>query len=174
MCNLVLILSGSIYFWSEYNSSEQEVRRDEITLASRIYTGIFIILGFVLMVGIIVYHIMLKIPKKKRQRIQTVIFRKKTQKEHDEPETENVPHTGSINGGTREELFTDSSDYREDGNGTGETTTGVTNPRTTVLLPVRTVELREPLLESGSLSYHQVDTSFVPRAVQDFISDLRH
>ena len=174
VCNLVLILSGSIYFWSEYNSSKREVRRDEITLASRIYTGIFIILGFVLMVGIIVYHIMLKIPKKKKQWIQTVIFRKKTQKEHDEPETENVPHTGSINGETREESFTNSSDYREDGNGTGETVTGVTNPRTTVLLPVRTVELREPLLESGSLSYHQVDTAFVPRAVQDFIADLRH
>ena len=174
VCNLVLILSGSIYFWSEYNSSKREVRRDEITLASRIYTGIFIILGFVLMVGIIVYHVMLKIPKKKKQWIQTVIFRKKTKKEHDEPETENVPHTGSINGGTQEESFTDSSDYREDGNRTGETATGVTNPRTTILLPVRTVELREPLLESGSLSYHQVDTSFVPRAVQDFISDLRH
>ena len=119
---------------------------------------------------------MLKIPEKKKKRIQTVIFRRKSQKEPDEHETENVPHTDSINGGTRtrEDLFTDSSDYREDGNGTTETAMGVTNPRTTILLPVRAVELREPLLESGSLSYHQVDTSFVPRAVQDFISDLRH
>jgi hypothetical protein len=175
VCNLVLILSGSIYFWSEYNNSEREERRDNITLASRIYTNIFIILGFVLIVGIIVYHIMLKLPEKTKKRIRSIIFRRKNQTEPDEPETENTPHTNSINGGTREESsFTDSSDYREDGNGTMEATRGFTNPRTSILPPVRTVELREPLLESGSLSYHQVDTSFVPRAVQDFISDLRH
>ena len=173
VCNLVLVLSGSIYFWSEFNNSELEERRDQITLASRIYNCIFIILSFILIVGIIIYHVILKFPEKKK-RIQMVIFKKKSTKKTAEPETENEGRNKNINEGTREESFTDSADYHdEDRNGaTDRETKGYTNP--VLLRPVRAVELREPLLESGSLSYREVDPSFVPRAVQDFITERFH
>ena len=175
VCNLVLILSGSVYFWSEYNNSEMEEQRDEITLASRIYTIIFIVLGFVLILGIIVYHVILKFPEKNKK-IQTAVFKRISLKKTEEktaPETQNEPHAGVINDRTQEESFnTDSSEYREGRNEATEMR-GYTNPGAVLLPHIRTVELREPLLESGSLSYQ--DPSFVPRAVQDFISDrLRH
>ena len=174
VCNLVLILSGSIYFWSEYNNSELEERRDKITLASRIYTNIFIVFGFVLILGIIVYHVILRFPAKTKK-IQKVIFKRKSLKKTDDDEAleEENEHTNGADNGTQEESFTYNSESQVvDRNGATER--GITSPKMTLLPPVRTVELREPLLESGSLSYREVDPSFVPRAVQDFISDLRH
>ena len=168
VCNLVLILSGSIYFWSEFNSNESAIDKDEVTFISLIYTNILIVLGFVLILGIVAHHVMLKFPDKHKKLKQVIFKRIKVQVRGDS--------TISQTAVGAQELSTNFDDQEDAGYGTrstsGNTTLSVRNP--TLLPPVRVVELREPLLESGSLSFRQVDssTSIVPRAVQGFISDL--
>lgn len=60
--NLVLLFSGSTFFWSEYNSLEQ-LNQDAITLYGLIYSSIFIALGFLMMLAIFIYHIMVRFPR---------------------------------------------------------------------------------------------------------------
>jgi transcription initiation factor TFIID subunit 2/histone acetyltransferase MYST3 len=59
--NLVLLFSGSLFFWSEYNSMD----RDTITYYSRIYSSIIIIFGVLIMLGIFIYHTVIRFPKLK-------------------------------------------------------------------------------------------------------------
>ncbi len=59
--NLVLLFSGSLFFWSEYNSMD----RDAITYYSRIYSSIIIVFGVLIMLGIFIYHTAIRFPKLK-------------------------------------------------------------------------------------------------------------
>ena len=173
VCNLVLILSGSIYFWSEYNSTDLEEKRDEVTLISLIYTNILIVLGFVLILGIALYHVVLKFPEK-RKRIEQVLL-KRIRKSLKTTDEDQMAEENDYTNGSHEEMIATNSDYQDQDQNRATENRLTQRPTQGLLPPVRAVELREPLLESGTLSLHQVDpsTSFVPRAVQDFIADLR-
>ena len=80
LLNLVLLFSGSIFFWSEYNSLLQ-MNRDAITLYAHIYSSFLITLGFLMMLAIIIYHIFVRFPwlleltKKHLKKSQTLIMK---------------------------------------------------------------------------------------------------
>ena len=57
--NLVLLFSGSLFFWSEYNSSD----RDAISHYASIYSSIIIAFGFFIMLAIFIYHIIVRFPR---------------------------------------------------------------------------------------------------------------
>ena len=61
--NLSLLFSGSVYFWSEYNNNNSN--RSLTTRNSYIYSNIFIILVFLLMLAIVAHHFILRFPKLK-------------------------------------------------------------------------------------------------------------
>ena len=63
LLNLILLFLGSIYFWSEYNDNNSN--RSLTTLNSYIYSNIFIIVIFILMLAIVVHHLILRFPKLK-------------------------------------------------------------------------------------------------------------
>ena len=62
LLNLVLLFSGSLFFWSKYDSFKQQLNRNSITTGALIYTNIFIALGFLTMLAILIYHIIVRFP----------------------------------------------------------------------------------------------------------------
>lgn len=57
--NLVLLFSGSLFFWSEYNSFEQLNNWATITLYGQIYSSFFIVLGFPVIL-VFIYHVIVR------------------------------------------------------------------------------------------------------------------
>ena len=69
--NLVLLFSGSLFFWSEYSSLDQ----DAITYYAHIYSSIIIVFGLLIILSLFVYHIVVRFPRLKTfiERLLTLI-----------------------------------------------------------------------------------------------------
>ena len=61
LLNLVLLFSGSLFFWSKYDSLEQ-LNRNSVTTGALMYSSIFTTLGFLTMIVILIYHIIVRFP----------------------------------------------------------------------------------------------------------------
>ena len=61
LLNLVLLFSGSLFFWSEYNSAD----RDALFHYAQAYSSIIIVLGFLIMLAILIYHVIVRFPRLK-------------------------------------------------------------------------------------------------------------
>ena len=170
LCNLILLLSGSVFFWSEFNSarSNADILRKLITRHSLIYSNVLIVFGFFTIISIIFYHICIRFPQLQQHLKKIVSKLSRLIKSDDdqadgesegttviEPQLEAEPHTPDLD------------DDEQAGNRVTR------NQRQTLLPPLRASELREPLLESGTVSLYAVDTTLVPSRVQTFLGDLR-
>ena len=166
--NLVLVFLGSIFFWSKYAGADQNDRR-LITRDGLIYISIFIILSFLLMVSIVVYHLTIRFP-----RLNNIISRLWNK----------TPLTKVYNVQLVEEI-TESVDTPSDNSATLEsakekttevkvTTTEIAIGQTSVSTGLVDVchssfssnELREPLLEFETADIYEVDPSSLPTRVQ--------
>ena len=152
--NLVLLFSGSTFFWSEYNGAAQN-DRNLVTRLSLAYSSIFILLGFFVMLVIFIYHIIVRFPKLQKL-LGRCLNKSPLQKIYNiQPlrDNETIASFRSNNAEKTEETLPTSTD-----------STNVTNTSTTAKSqpPVITAsELREPLLESGSVDVYDVDPSFM-------------
>ena len=162
LCNLVLLFLGAVFFWSEYKGAD-ETDRVRITHYGYIYSNIFIFLGFLVMLGIFIRHVIVRFPKLQKL-IGHLLSRISTKKAyniqlarettdaatpttHTTEKAEEVSFSGALNNGTSiNQLQT------------------VTRP--SALLSAS--ELREPLLESGTADLHDVNPLSVPERIQTF------
>ena len=132
ICNLLLLFSGSLYFWAGYNSSRDEASSANVRNSAYIYSSILIVVGFLTMLGILLYHIIVRFPKLKD--LTNRLLKKSSEK------VVNPAHTPTEQG-------------------TQEDNSGGSNE---ALSPTCAMELREPLLESGSAHLYYIDPSNVP------------
>ena len=134
----MLLFSGSIFFWSEYNSLDQ-LNQDAITLYGLIYSSVFIDLGFLMMLAIFIYHIYMRFP---RLQELTQQHWKKSQaliiKIHNHMKTKKAKNANSV---AIEQV----------------------NQIPQIQPPVIcTTVLREPLLESGTAELFRINSSPAP------------
>ena len=173
LCNLVLLLTGSIFFWSEYNGIDvqSDAERERITVNSLIYSNTLIVLGFLLMLGILAYHVYIRFPT--LQQFVKRLSLKWSLDGNDNAHQEN----GFSDDGPSSDATNQSEEAQDSAGQTGDVRNGATiNPLTTMPPVVTTVALREPLLESGSLSLYDIESdprAIVPSRVQSIITNFR-
>ena len=162
LLNLILLFLGSIYFWSEYNDSNSN--RSLTTRNSYIYSNIFIILVFLLMLAIVVHHVILRFPKLKSfiGRLWNKTPLNKVYNFPSDKEATDADPGNSING-AREMTST-------------ELDVSVDTNKHYSIKPQRAVvtssELREPLLESGTSDLYEVNPSSTSeRVINTFFPD---
>ncbi len=154
--SLVLLFSGSTYFWSEYSLKTSQDDRDLVTYLSLAYSTVFIVFAFLVMLGIFAYHIIVRFPKLHElfgrcwnktpiQKIYSI----------QPPKNSNIATTSNTE--NAEEAVPSETSRNTTGN----------NGRTTNTLPavISASELREPLLESGTVDIYDVDSSSVPTRI---------
>ena len=145
--NLVLLFSGSVYFWSEYGL--EQLNRDDITEYAVNYSNVFIFLGFLIMLGIFVYHVIVRFP-----RLQELIG-------HCSKKTLNLL-VKIYNFRETKDTINATSVATEQGN---QALQQIQLPETKPAVICATV-LREPLLESGTVELYSVSPSSVPTRMQ--------
>ena len=160
LCNLVLLFSGSTFFWSEYNGAILN-NRNLVTRLSLAYSSIFIIFGFLVMLVIFIYHIIVRYPKlhKILGRCLTKTPLRKIYNIQPPRSNDIVTGVSPLNSSKKAEENLPSETYHT--NTSNGNTTAVTQP-----VVITASELREPLLESGSVDVYDVDPSSVPTRIQ--------
>ena len=131
LCSLVLLFLGSIFFWSEYSGANENYR-NLIIRYGLAYSTIFIILGFLLMATIFTYHIIVRFPKV-HNRLNYVIQRFR-----------GTNASTSLTTHGEQAKKTLSSENFNNGNKCSIATFS---------------EIREPLLEAGSVDIYNIDPS---------------
>ena len=126
VCNLVLLFSVSVFFWFKFNNADSNGERDEVTQQSLIYSNILIIIGFLMILCIIGYHIYMRFPKLQEWIKARLLWMKSLKTKLCQP------------GNVDENVYVESL---PDGDATKPTENG----------SLHMSELREPLLESGSI-----------------------
>ena len=152
MLNLVLLFLGSIYFWSEYGDAD-EPDRDIVTLSGLIYSTVFIVLVFLAILSIVIYHIIVRFPRLKNlaNRCLNTCLAKFTKVELMKELTDTIASTHA----TEKAKDTLPKTARETSNDQAQCNE--------IIQPVFSAsELREPLLESGTADLYVVDPSTVP------------
>jgi hypothetical protein len=150
--SLVLLFSGSTYFWSEYSLKTTQDDRDLVTYLSLAYSTIFIVFAFLVMLGIFAYHIIVRFPKL-HELFGRCWNKTPIQKIYSIQPPKNSNVATMSNAENAEEAVP------------SETSRNTINKgSTTNTLPVviSASELREPLLESGTVDIYDVDPSSVP------------
>jgi hypothetical protein len=152
LVNLLFLFSGSTFFRAEYNGAA-ESHRSLITLLSLAYNSILIIFGFFVMLIIFIYHIIVRFPK-----IQKLLGRCLNKiplmKIHDiipPPKDDEIAASNNTEN-TEEPLLSNTH------------STNTTDNHSSVKSQpsiITASELREPLLESGSVDIYDVDASFM-------------
>ena len=161
LCNLVLLFSGSTFFWSEYNGAAQN-DRNLVTLLSLAYSSIFILFGFLVMLVIFIYHIIVRYPKLHKI-LGHCLNKTPLQKIYNiQPPRKNESVTVSPSNNTKKAKETlPSETYSTNTTSNGNTAIILSQP-----VVITASELREPLLESGSVDVYDVDPSSVPIRIQ--------
>ena len=151
-CNLVLLLTGSLFFWSQHTMASSTAERVIIARQSLIYTNVLIVLGFLMMLCIIGYHVYLRFPRiEKCLNMVVYMWKSMIYKDSDRMKKETNCTAAPK---TAEQPDTPSNEQ------VGRQTSTVDPTTSQIILPtIYTVELREPLLESGTVSLHAVDSS---------------
>ena len=152
--NLVLLFSGSTFFWSEYNGVSQN-GRNLVTLLSLAYSSIFILLGFLEMFVVFIYHIIVRFPKLQKLLGHCLIKTPLRKIYNIQPsrDNENITSSSSNNAEKAKETVPSSTHST---NASSTSSTAKTQPSV-----ITASELREPLLESGTVDVYDVDPSFV-------------
>ena len=153
---LALLFSGSTFFWSEYGFASQN-DRSLVTTLSLAYSSILIIFAFLVMLIIFVYHIMVRFPKL-RALLGRCLNRTPLLKMYNiqPPRSADVPTSPDTE--VAEEAVP-SKTYSS--NATNNGSNGKTQP-----VVITASELREPLLESGTVDVYDVDPTSVPTRIQ--------
>lgn len=154
LLNLVLLFLGSIYFWSEYINADQ-ADRGYVTQSGQIYSTVFIVLTFLVMLGIIVYHVIVRFP-----RIKAPIAR--YLKKSPLARFKNVQLIQEI---TAVMSSSYANEQAKDISHETNSETGKSQVFSNKHI-VTASELREPLLESGTADIYEVDPSTVPTRTQ--------
>ena len=149
--NLLLLFSGSTFFWSEYNSAAQN-NRSLVTSLSLAYSSILILFGFLVMLLIFFYHILVRFPKL-RKLLGCCWNKTPLQKIYNipPPKDNEIATTFPLNN-TEKAEGTPSRTYST--NTTDNRSTGKIQPPV-----ISASELREPLLESGTVDVYSIDPS---------------
>ena len=148
--NLLLLLSGSIFSWSEYNSEDQD-GRETVTRFALNYSSILIFLGFLLMLAIVLHHLIMRFSRL-RNFIGRYFSKTPLVKIYNiQPDREASASVMSEE--QQSELLTD-----------GTSKNGSVFPPQSISFGAS--ELREPLLESGSVNIYSVSPSSVPARIQ--------
>lgn len=154
LLNLVLLFLGSIYFWSEYVNTDQ-ANQGYVTWSGQIYSSVFIVVTFLVMLGIVVYHVIVRFPRLKapigRYLNKLPLARLKNYQLIQE--ITDVTSPSYANGQAKD---ASNETNRETGDSQVHSNRHV----------ITASELREPLLESGTADVYEVDPSTVPTRTQ--------
>ena len=154
--SLVLLFSGSTFFWSEYSFASAQDDRDLVTYLSLAYSTIFIVFAFLVMLGIFGYHIIVRFPK-----LHALFGRWWNKTPIQKIYTIQPPRNSYVATSSNAENAVEAIPSETSRNTTNNGSTGSTQP-----LVISASELREPLLESGTIDVYDVDPSSVPTRTQ--------
>ena len=147
LLNLVAIFMGSLFFYaqSEFNLGSNSLSAER---SGYIYVQILIVLGFLGLIGVLLYYTFIRFPKLKMWLLKTFDRRKKRKRKYHISPTKDDNETNRA--GKKDLLSPHTSE--------DSCSSGVFSE------PSRftTSELREPLLESGTVEFVTVSTSTVP------------